>query len=449
MSDQQTETIVAAVTPPGRAGVAIVRVSGPATLAIAEAILRQSLTPRHAHHLPFYDSDNTVMDEGIALLFRAPKSFTGEDILELQGHGAPVVVDRLIRRAVELGARLARAGEFSQRAFLNDKMDLAQAEAVADLIAASSEEAARSAIRSLQGEFSAKIDQLLEKLIALRCYIEAAIDFPEEEIDFLTDEKILAGFDTVIAMLDKIEGAAQQGCLLNEGMTIVIAGAPNVGKSSLLNCLSKRPTAIVTDIAGTTRDLLREQINIDGLPLHIIDTAGLRDSADIVEQQGIQLARKAIDEADRILWLIDSNQPRADIDFSHFPHHEAVTIIYNKIDLNNQSPRLIDKGEHDVSEIHISVKQQLGIDLVKSHLKSCAGFHGGEGTFIARRRHLEALRRTRHAVVQGREQLEQARAGELAAEELRLAQQALAEITGQFSSDDLLGEIFSSFCIGK
>jgi tRNA modification GTPase len=445
-----TETIVAPVTPPGRGGVGIIRVSGSLVQTIISHVLRASLKPRHATYLPFYAADGHVIDEGLAIFFQNPHSFTGEDIVELQGHGGPVVMDNLLKSIIALGARMARPGEFSERAFLNGKIDLAQAEAIADLINATSEEAAQSAVRSLQGEFSQKINTLVEALIQLRIYVEATIDFPDEELDFLGDflgdGRVAQPLMSVIESLEELKKSAKQGVLLNEGMTVVIAGEPNVGKSSLLNALSKRESAIVTDIPGTTRDILREYIHLDGLPLHIIDTAGLRETHDLVEQEGIKRAKKAMESADEILVLMDATQKNK-IDLSQYPKNKSLVIVKNKIDLMGELPRFIEKD--GVSEIYISAKNNLGIELLKEHLKKKCGFHGGEGTFIARTRHMDALNRAHQHLLQAKLQIETHKAGELLAEDLRQAQKSLSEITGEFTSDELLGRIFSSFCIGK
>ncbi len=448
-------TIAALATAPGRGGIGIIRLSGKLVLTITEQIIAQKVKPRFAHYLPFYDQNQQIIDSGIVLYFPSPRSFTGEDVVELQGHGGPVVMDMLLQRVFSLGAEPAKPGEFTQRAFLNDKLDLAQAESIADLIDASSEQAARSALRSLQGEFSARIHQQVEALTQLRMYVEAAIDFPEEEIDFLSDGKIETDTRSILSELNSILHTAQQGCLLREGMNVAIAGQPNAGKSSLLNALSGKESAIVTDIAGTTRDVLKEEINIDGMPLHIIDTAGLRDSDCQVEQIGIQRAWDTIEKADQILMVIDENiihdqaQYKKDqMLMDKFPEHIDITIIHNKIDLGTRSPKII-KGEHR-TEIYLSAKEKIGIELLTEHLKQCMGYQSsGEGIFMARRRHLEAIDEAIKAVDNGLIQLLEFSAGELLAEELRLAQHALSEITGEFSSDDLLGRIFTSFCIGK
>ena len=421
------DTIVAQATPPGRGGVGILRISGLKAREVAETVLGKLPKPRYADYLPFKDADGSALDQGIALWFPGPNSFTGEDVLELQGHGGPVILDLLLKRILTIpGLRIARPGEFSERAFLNDKLDLAQAEAIADLIDASSEQAARSALNSLQGAFSARVNHLVEALTHLRIYVEAAIDFPDEEIDFLSDGKIEAQLNSVISDLDAVRAEARQGSLLREGMKVVIAGRPNAGKSSLLNALAGREAAIVTDIAGTTRDVLREHIHIDGMPLHIIDTAGLRDASDEVERIGIERAWQEIEQADRVLFMVDGTTTDAvdpaDIwpDFiARLPAKLPITVVRNKADMRN-------------------------------HLKQSMGFETNmEGGFLARRRHLQALAEAAEHLEQGKAQLLGAWAGELLAEELRLAQQNLSEITGEFTSDDLLGRIFSSFCIGK
>ncbi len=444
------DTIAAIATPPGRGGVGIVRLSGPLSAAIADAVCGDLPAPRRAALRRFHAGDGQILDEGIALYFPAPHSFTGEDVLELHGHGGPVVMDLLLARVLELGARPARPGEFSERAFLNDKLDLAQAEAIADLIASTTAEAARAAVRSLEGEFSRCIRELVEALIELRIYVEAAIDFPEEEIDFLADNLIAEQLSALREQLSALQAMAGQGRLLRDGMTVVIAGRPNAGKSSLLNHLAGREAAIVTDIPGTTRDVLREQIAIDGMPLHIIDTAGLRDSEDVVEREGVRRAWAEMATADRILLLVDDRQGLTAEDQalrSRLPAETGVTVIYNKIDLTDREPMLrpTDWGH----ELWLSAKTGAGLGLLHEHLKDCMGYHGGEGTLMARRRHLEALERAAAALALADEQLTVFRAGELAAEELRQAQNALGEITGEFTSEDLLGRIFSGFCIGK
>ncbi|WP_439860331.1 tRNA uridine-5-carboxymethylaminomethyl(34) synthesis GTPase MnmE [Pseudomonas sp. MBLB4136] len=450
------ETIAAVATAQGRGGVGIVRVSGPLAEQIALTICQRQLQPRYAHYGAFYAGPEQLIDEGLALYFPGPNSFTGEDVLELQGHGGPVVLDLLLRRCVELGARLARPGEFSERAFLNDKLDLAQAEAIADLIEASSEQAARNALRSLQGEFSRRIHALTERLIQLRIYVEAAIDFPEEEIDFLADGHVLALLQGVREDLSTVLREAGQGALLRDGMTVVIAGRPNAGKSSLLNALAGREAAIVTEIAGTTRDVLREHIHIDGMPLHVVDTAGLRDTEDQVERIGVERALKAIAEADRILLMVDATAPEAADPFALWPEFldrrpdpARVTLIRNKADLSGE-PVALDVCDDGHVTLSLSAKSGTGLELLRDHLKACMGYEQtAESGFSARRRHLEALRQAAASLDHGHAQLTLAGAGELLAEDLRQAQHALGEITGAFSSDELLGRIFSSFCIGK
>ena len=450
------DTIVAQATPIGRGGVGILRVSGPLASKVAEAVLGKTLTPRMANYLPFKDNNGETLDQGIALFFKAPNSFTGEDVLELQGHGGQVILDILLKRILEVeGVRIARAGEFSEQAFLNDKLDLAQAEAIADLIDATSEQAARSALKSLQGEFSNKINQLVDSVIYLRTYVEAAIDFPDEEIDFLADGKIEGHLNDIIQQLNGVRQEAKQGAILREGMKVVIAGRPNAGKSSLLNALAGREAAIVTDIAGTTRDVLREHIHIDGMPLHIIDTAGLREASDEVERIGIARAWEEIAQADQVLLMIDSTEQKVD-DFkaewaeflAKLPPNMPVTVIRNKVDLSGE-PEGLEQLEN-FTLIRLSAQTKVGVDLLRDHLKKSMGYQSStEGGFLARRRHLQALEEAAEHLARGHVQLTQFFAGELLAEELRMVQNALSEITGQFTSDDLLGNIFSSFCIGK
>ena len=567
MSDN--DTIVAQATPPGRGGVGILRISGFKAREVAETVLGKLPKPRYADYLPFKDADGSVLDQGIALWFPGPNSFTGEDVLELQGHGGPVILDLLLKRILTIpGLRIARPGEFSERAFLNDKLDLAQAEAIADLIDASSEQAARSALNSLQGAFSARVNHLVEALTHLRIYVEAAIDFPDEEIDFLSDGKIEAQLNNVIADLDAVRAEARQGSLLREGMKVVIAGRPNAGKSSLLNALAGREAAIVTDIAGTTRDVLREHIHIDGMPLHIIDTAGLREASDEVERIGIERAWQEIEQADRVLFMVDGTttdavdpaeiwpefiarlpaklpitvvRNKADITgetlgmsevnghalirlsartgegvdvlrehihidgmplhiidtaglreasdeverigierawqeieqadrvlfmvdgtttdavdpaeiwpefIARLPAKLPITVVRNKADITGETLGMSEVNGHAL--IRLSARTGEGVDVLRNHLKQSMGFDTNmEGGFLARRRHLQALEQAAEHLQQGKAQLLGAWAGELLAEELRLAQQNLSEITGEFTSDDLLGRIFSSFCIGK
>ena len=450
------ETIVAQATAPGRGGIGILRVSGPLATEVAQAVLGKCPKPRMADYLPFKDADGTVLDQGIALYFKSPNSFTGEDVLELQGHGGQVVLDLLLKRILQIdGIRLARPGEFSEQAFLNDKLDLAQAEAIADLIDATSEQAARSALKSLQGEFSKKVNELVNSVIYLRTYVEASIDFPDEEIDFLADGKIEANLCGIINQLEDVRSEAKQGSILREGMKVVIAGRPNAGKSSLLNALAGREAAIVTDIAGTTRDVLREHIHIDGMPLHIIDTAGLRDATDEVERIGISRAWTEIEQADRIILMLDSSNPEsADLSkvrsefLAKLSTTLPVTIVRNKIDLNGEQASESEQDGYQI--ISLSAQTHDGIQLLREHLKQAMGFQTGmEGGFLARRRHLDALEKAAEHLQIGLVQLTEFHAGELLAEELRLVQTYLSEITGEFTSDDLLGNIFSSFCIGK
>jgi tRNA modification GTPase len=392
-----------------------------------------------------------MLDNGLALYFPAPHSFTGEDVLELHGHGGPVVLDSLLARALECGARPARPGEFSERAFLNGKLDLAQAEAVADLIEAGSSDAARAALRSLEGEFSRRVRAIVESLVSLRVHVEAALDFPEEEIDFLADARILSGLDRLVADLETLRADAQQGVLLHDGMTVVIAGPPNAGKSSLLNVLARSDTAIVSPIPGTTRDVLKERIHINGMPLHVIDTAGLRDATDAIEAEGVRRAREQMQRADLVLFVTDDTDndgATAQVASRHVPDELPRLHIRNKIDLSGRAAGLTETATG--TEMALSAATGAGLDALREHLKQRMGYRSGNaGIFSARRRHLDALSRAHTAIEQGRQQLCEARAGELLAEELRAAQHALGEITGEFTSDDLLGRIFAEFCIGK
>jgi len=449
--DLKATTIAAIATPAGRGGIGIVRLSGPRVASIASELLGDVPEPRRAALRIFRGADGQMIDGGLALYFPAPASFTGEDVLELHGHGGPIVMDLLLARCLELGARHAEPGEFSRRAFLNDKIDLTQAEAIADLIDSGSIEAARAASRSLQGEFSAAVHSLTEAVTETRMHVEAAIDFPEEEIDFLADTALRSRIDRALELCAQITAKARQGALLREGMTVVIAGRPNAGKSSLLNCLAGYAAAIVTDIPGTTRDVLRERINIDGMPLHIADTAGLREVADVVEAEGIRRAHEEMRRADRILYVIDATRALDDEavaqETSSLPANVPVTWIFNKVDLAGGRARL---EQAQPPRVFVSATTGEGIELLRAHLKECMGFVGADaGTISARRRHLDALARAETHLQQAATQLIEHRAGELMAEELRQAQQALAEITGEFTSDDLLGKIFSSFCIGK
>ncbi len=440
------DTIAAVATPAGRGGVGIIRLSGPEVKKISECILGTLPEPFKASHRLFKDDKQQTLDDGIAIFFPSPNSFTGEDVLELQGHGGHIVMDMLLQRCLELGARVARPGEFSERAFLNDKLDLTQAEAIADLIDSGSEQAARSALRSLQGEFSKAIDSLLMKMIEMRVYVEAALDFPEEEIDFLADESVMIRLNSIKDQLSEITAKATQGSLLRNGLNLVIIGEPNAGKSSLLNVLSGQDSAIVTDIAGTTRDILHESINLDGMPLHLIDTAGLRESEDTVEKIGIDRAWQAVKKADMALLLLGDSQTVTNSEeiIKKLPNTLPLIVVQNKIDLDKTEAGLRN------DKIYISAKYNLGIDVLKEELKQRMGYQkNAEDIFIARRRHLKALENTQNLVNNAEVQLLEFNAGELMAEELRLAQDELGQITGKFTPDDLLGEIFSSFCIGK
>ncbi|HKI75133.1 MAG TPA: tRNA uridine-5-carboxymethylaminomethyl(34) synthesis GTPase MnmE [Pseudomonadales bacterium] len=444
------DTIAAIATPPGRGGVGIIRVSGPAVKAIAIAIIGAVPQPRYATLCDFVDEDGITIDSGIALYFPQPHSFTGEDVLELQGHGGPVVLDMLLERTVALGARLARPGEFSERAFLNDKLDLSQAEAIADLIDSASRKAAQGAMRSLSGVFSEQVRHLSAMVIELRMFVEAAIDFPEEEVDFLDDERLATTLAELEAALSQTLAQAGQGALLHEGMTLVITGRPNAGKSSLMNCLSGTDVSIVTSVPGTTRDIVDEFIHLDGIPLKLVDTAGIRDSGDEVEAEGVRRAMREVDRADQVLAVIDvaahvdSWQRHADELVTELNAAGRATVVLNKIDLlPENSIREVD------GVIGVSAKTGAGIDALKAHLKRLAGFDAGvEGNFTARRRHVDALKRASAHLGEARQLLE-ARRGELVAEELRLSHECLCEITGEFTPDDLLGKIFSTFCIGK
>jgi tRNA modification GTPase len=436
-------------TPPGVGGIAVVRISGPAATALATPVCGPLPEPRHAAFRRFLAADGSVIDEGVTLFFPGPGSFTGEDVVELQGHGGPVVVDQLLSRVLALGARLARPGEFSERAFLNGRLDLAQAEAVADLINAGSAASARLAVRTLQGELSVRVQTLLERLVHLRTIVEAALDFPDEEIDALGDTAALANLDRIRADVDAVLRAARRGRLLRDGLRVVIAGPPNAGKSSLLNALVGHDAAIVTAIPGTTRDVLREYIQLDGLPLHIVDTAGLRDVSDVVEEEGIRRARGEIARADRVLWVYDDCEgfTPAQLEDAGLPGDVPVTLVANKIDLTGARAGL---AEGDPPTAAISAASGAGLDALRAHLKECVGYQGtGEGEFIARRRHLDALQRVREALGRARSALIEGRGAELVADDLRAAQNALGEITGAFTPEDLLDRIFTSFCIGK
>ncbi|HAT8224184.1 TPA: tRNA uridine-5-carboxymethylaminomethyl(34) synthesis GTPase MnmE, partial [Legionella pneumophila] len=442
------DTIVAIATPPGRGGVGIVRISGPNAYAIALCLNgNKALQPRLATFCSLYKANNEVLDQGLVLYFKGPHSFTGEDVIEIQAHGSPVVLDLLVKESIAAGARLARPGEFSERAFLNDKIDLIQAEAIADLIQASSDTAARMALKSLQGDFSKKINQLNEELIYLRMYVEAAIDFPEEEIDFLNDGNVSRLLQRIIEQLEEIRSQANQGVLLREGLSLVIAGRPNAGKSTLINNLAGRDIAIVTEIAGTTRDVMREHILLDDIPLHIIDTAGLRDSDDLVEKEGIKRAWQELKRADCVLLVVDINNPDQQNSLLNelkltLPNKVPIITVYNKIDTTKFSAKC------DKQTVYLSAKTGEGMSELKKVIKQVVGYQPAEGQFLARRRHLQALDEAKTLLLNGQAQLTNHKAGELLAEDLRLAHQMLCEITGEFTSDDLLGKIFSSFCIG-
>ncbi len=448
------ETIAAKATPSGRGGVGIVRISGDAALQIASKILQKPLKPRIAEYRSFFNANGEVIDNGLVLFFKAPHSFTGEDVLELQGHGGPVVMDLLLNEILSLGARLARPGEFTERAFLNNKIDLLQAEAIADLIDASSIQAAKSAVRSLQGEFSCFVNELLSSLIKLRMHVEAAIDFPDEALDFLNEGKVHAELKTIIGKSEHLLAKANEGVAISRGLSFVIAGKPNAGKSSLLNALAGYDAAIVTDIPGTTRDVLREDIDMDGLLFRISDTAGLRLAEDRVEEEGIKRALNECKLADHVMLMIDGREiaeNQLSLDFVEKYHPEfkerPLTLLYNKIDILNLAPKVISHEKHTV--IYLSAKTGEGIDLLKAHLKKMVNFATNENTFIARMRHVEALKIVRQHLLGAKQQLLSAKAFELMAEELRQAQMYLDTLTGKFTADALLGKIFSEFCIGK
>jgi tRNA modification GTPase len=442
------DTIAAIASASGAAGVGIVRVSGPRVLAIAQALLGQSPQPRHAHFAAFRDAQGQLIDRGLLLHFPAPASYTGEHVLELQGHGSMVLLDALLRRVCELGARLARPGEFTERAFLNGKLDLTQAEAVADLIAARSQAGARAALQSMEGVFSRKVTALLHALISLRVHIEAAIDFPEEEIDFLADPAIAQQLTALRTDLTDLLREAQRGVRLNDGLRVAIVGRPNVGKSSLLNAMAGSERAIVTDIAGTTRDVVRESINLDGITLELADTAGLRETLDPVEFEGVRRAHGERERADVVVLVTDAEHAQKDLAWlDDLPPSVERIVVINKIDLGSANAHA--EKRPIAFWLWLSVKTEAGLDALREHLKQLAGSCSGEGAFSARRRHVLALEQVATHLDHTAHVLADTHAGELAAEELRHAQHALGEITGTYTSDDLLGAIFSSFCIGK
>ncbi|MBI3145229.1 MAG: tRNA uridine-5-carboxymethylaminomethyl(34) synthesis GTPase MnmE [Pseudogulbenkiania sp.] len=442
-------TICAIATAPGRGGVGVIRVSGRGLLPFAQAISGgKTPKPRYATYSDFVAADGSAIDNGLLLYFPGPNSFTGEDVLELQGHGGPVVLNMLLARCLELGARLAEPGEFTKRAFLNDKLDLAQAESVADLIDASSETAAKSALKSLKGAFSHEIHHLVDELITLRMLVEATLDFPDEEIDFLEAADARGKLAGVRTRLVQVQATARQGAILREGMHVVLVGRPNVGKSSLLNALAGDDVAIVTDIAGTTRDTLREEIVIDGVPVHVIDTAGLRDTDDVVEKIGIERTWQAVGRADLVLVLVDSREGlSAEVAaiLARLPERLPRVFVFNKVDLSDEAPGLAEEDGHPV--VRLSARTQAGVELLRAKLLEMIGYNGAsEGVFLARERHLDAIRRAAEHLALAEAVWQQV---ELFAEELRLAQHALSEVTGEFTADDLLGVIFSRFCIGK
>ncbi len=444
----RNEIIAAIATPPGRGGIGVVRISGPCLESMLRALVNAEITPRRATRAAFRAADGGVIDQGLVLFFPAPHSYTGEDVIELQGHGGPVVLQLLLRRCLEFGARVAEPGEFTKRAFLNDKLDLAQAESVADLIDASTAEAARCAMRSLRGEFSQRVGAMVRVLTELRMLIEATLDFPDEEIEFLERAK---GRDKLADLRRQLAGAltaSRQGSLLREGIHVVIAGEPNVGKSSLMNGLAGEELAIVTDIPGTTRDAIRQTINVRGVPLHMVDTAGLREPTDNVEKIGISRAWDEISKANLVLWVSDATGPTSIADpviAARLPTGVPQIMVINKIDLCDQKPAIY--SGNGTCKVALSAKTGAGIDLLRDAMLDSVGWGGsGEGLFMARERHLQALQTAQAHVDQASRNLSQL---ELLAEELRLAQRALASITGEFTADDLLGEIFSRFCIGK
>ncbi len=449
MTTHETGSIIAAIaTAPGRSGIGVVRVSGPNLKVLAQLLLGKALAPRHATLCDFLDENEETIDHGIALYFPAPHSYTGEDVLELQGHGGPAVLQLLLRRCLTLGARLAEPGEFTKRAFLNDKLDLAQAESVADLIDASTGEAAKSALRSLQGAFSTEVNALTKSLIELRTLVEATLDFPDEDVEFLEQANAAGKLRAIQVQLEKVLLAARQGSILREGITVVLAGQPNVGKSSLLNRLAGEDVAIVTSVPGTTRDAIRQAIEIEGVPLHVIDTAGLRETKDEVEKIGIARTWAAIEKADAVLLIIDSTQSESREDRKILERLTSTLpriCVYNKIDLLPAQPK--SEALDGEIRVYLSAKTGAGVDLLSAQLLRVVGWQPtGEGVYMARERHLSALREAGQHLTGALENRGQI---EFFAEELKLAQNALSKITGEFTTDDLLGEIFSRFCIGK
>ena len=445
MTGLSHDVIAAVATAPGRGGIGVVRISGPDLSVYVQGVVGRALKPRYAHHARFLDAQGQVLDDGLAIWFPAPHSFTGEHVLELQGHGGPFVLQAILQRCLELGARMAQPGEFSRRAFMNGKLDLVQAEAIADLIDASSQQAARSALRALEGDFSRRISTLKEALIQLRMLVEATLDFPEEEIDFLEKADAWGRLATITGHLESVLTTTRQGVLLREGLNVVLIGQPNVGKSSLLNQLAGFDAAIVTEVAGTTRDTLREAIQLEGIPLHIVDTAGLRETEDPVERMGIERTWAAVQKADIALLLIDAQHGVGNAEAAILSRLRDIPVltVHNKIDLTADTPRLSEDG----NEMWIAAKLGLGVDLLRARLLALAGWQqSGEGVYSARSRHLDALRRAQIHLIAARDTGPQL---EFFAEELRLAQEALGEITGEFTADDLLGVIFSQFCIGK
>lgn len=448
MTSPSTETIVAIATPPGSGAIGIVRLSGPCALSIARQMVSSDLPPRHAVFTSFLDNQEAVLDQGLALYFPAPRSYTGEDMVELHAHGSPAVLRELVRNAIRLGARQARPGEFTERAFMNDKLDLLQAEAVADLIESRSLLAARNASLSLQGRFSSDVDDVLSAIIDLRAWVESALDFPEEEIDFLADGHVAIRLDECAKKIRGLLERSQQGKQLREGKRIVIAGRPNVGKSSLMNCLSGYDTAIVSEISGTTRDTIEQVMDFSGVTALVTDTAGLRDAHDPVESEGVKRARQALANSDIIIHVCEAGDESPGDEIATLPEGAMLLRVYNKIDVIDQAPRM--SCDKDIIEIWLSAKTAAGVDLLQAEIaRQLAGTDNNEHLLLARQRHIEAMENALACLLQGRQQLQGHGAGELLAEDLLKAQQSLAGLKGEFLADDLLGEIFSRFCIGK